>query len=106
MKAEQEVRLGDCVYWYLDPLNPTDPQLGWVCRRPGQSTVSILVFAPDIGWVEKPSVRHINDTGLLENPAWQEWGCWDFADWLKDLKKAENVKAIAKSERSKVKANV
>ena len=42
MKAEQEVRFRDCVYWYLDPLNPTDPQLGWVCRRPGQSTVSSL----------------------------------------------------------------
>lgn len=98
MSAE-DVRLGDCVYWYLDPTNPSDPQLGWVCRRPGANTVSVLVFAPDIGWVEKPSVRHINDEGLRENAAWRQWGCWDYADWLKDLKKVNTVQAIAASER-------
>lgn len=98
MSAEN-VRLGDCVYWYLDPLNPSEPQLGWICRRPGANTVTILVFAPDIGWVEKPSVRHINDPGLRDNAAWRQWGCWDYADWVKDLQKVNTVQAIATSER-------
>jgi len=79
------VRLGDMVYWYNDPMNPADPQVGWVCRRPGVNTVTILVFAPDSGFLEKPSVRHRDDPGLSENVMWRTWGCWEFSPMSKEL---------------------
>lgn len=86
-----EVRLGDTVYWYNDPLNTVEPQLGWVCQRPGSVTVSLLVFAPGIGFVEKPSVRHKDDPGLHENPNWRVWGCWEFSQAHKDIARAQKV---------------
>lgn len=84
-------RLGDTVYWYNDPLAPQDPQLGWINERPGALTVSILVFTPGVGFVEKASVRHKDDPGLRENPSWRQWGCWDFSDSHKDILRAQQV---------------
>jgi hypothetical protein len=86
-----DVRLGDSVYWYHDPLALHEPRLGWVCERPGAQTVSILVFAPGTGFVEKTSVRHKDDPGLQENPAWRGWGCWDFSSSHKDVLRAQQV---------------
>jgi hypothetical protein len=53
------------VLFYDNPQNPSDPCVGWVSRRPGVNTVYILTFSPDTGFVEKPSVRHADDPGLL-----------------------------------------
>lgn len=89
--APPAARLGDTVYWYNDPLSPQDPQLGWINERPGSLTVSILVFTPGVGFVEKNSVRHKDDPGLRENPAWRQWGCWDFSDSHKDILRAQKV---------------
>jgi hypothetical protein len=109
MDTEQTLptaRLGDTVYWYNDPMSPADPQLGWVCARPGAQTVTILVFAPGVGFVEKPSVRHKDDKGLLENPAWRSWGCWDFSDSHKDMARAQQIAAtMAISHERKAKSN-
>jgi len=99
--SQPEVHLGDAVYWYHDPMAPTEPVLGWVCRRPGVHTVSILVFAPTVGFVEKPSVRHMDDPGLRENASWRQWGCWDYSEQTKMLKKmaAASTDIIAARER-------
>lgn len=91
--APPPVRLGDMVYWYHDPLTMQDPCLGWICQRPGAVTVTLLVFAPGIGFVEKPSVRYKEDPGLTENPAWRSWGCWDFSDSHKDLARVHGMSA-------------
>jgi hypothetical protein len=91
--APPEARLGDTVFWYQDTATLTDPQLGWVCMRPGSVTVTLLVFAPGVGFVEKPSVRYKDDPGLKENPAWRSWGCWDFSDSHKDMVRAQHVAA-------------
>lgn len=72
-----EVELGDQVLYHPNPLNPNNPVMGWVSRRPGTQTICVLVFAENTGFVEKPSVRHIDDAGLQENPAWREWGAWE-----------------------------
>ena len=72
-----EVELGDLVLYHSNPLNPNSPAMGWVSRRPGTQTVYVLVFSENAGFVEKPSVRHIDDTGLQENAAWREWGCFE-----------------------------
>ena len=89
--APPAIRLGDMVYWYHDPLTLQDPCIGWVCQRPGVVTVSLLVFAPGVGFVEKPSVRFKDDPGLNENPAWRSWGCWDFSPAHKDLARAQGL---------------
>jgi hypothetical protein len=102
-----EVKLGDSVYWYHDATNPADPALGWVCRRPGINTVSVLVFAPEVGFVEKPSVRHRGDPGLQENAAWRQWGCWDFSAQSAQLRRLDTVATslITNSERQAKKTN-
>ena len=74
----QEVELGDMVLFYDNPLNQKEPVVGWVSRRPGVNTIYVLVFSPDSGFIEKPSVRHADDPGLLESAAWRAWGCWRF----------------------------
>jgi hypothetical protein len=89
--APPTVRLGDSVYWYNDPTTLSDPQLGWVAERPGSVTVTLLVFAPGVGFIEKPSVRHVSDPGLRENPAWRTWGCWDFSQSHKDMARAQEI---------------
>jgi hypothetical protein len=87
----QTVALGDLVYFYENPLVRKEPILGWVCRRPGVNTVSVLVFSPDSGFVEKPSVRHIDDPGLTERAAWRAWGGWDFHPSTLTLKKLDSL---------------
>lgn len=104
--APPEVRLGDMVYWYNDPMTLTEPALGWVCNRPGAVTVTLLVFAPGVGFVEKPSVRFKDDPGLLENPSWRSWGCWDFSPAHKDLARASQIAAsMALTHERKAAAN-
>lgn len=87
------VRIGDCVYWYHDPLTCAEPTLGWVCQRPGTNTVSVLVFSPFTGFQEKPSVRHRNDPGLQENSEWRQWGCWEYAPQTAQLRKLDGMMA-------------
>lgn len=65
--------------------------MGWVCQRPGVNTVSVLIFSTASGFVEKPSVRHIDDPGLSENAAWRQWGAWDFHPSTTTLKKIEGL---------------
>jgi hypothetical protein len=92
---------GDPIHWYADPLHPRDPCVGWISGKPGAVTNTLLVFLPNIGWTEKPSVRHMDDPGLIENPNWRQWGCWDFAPWFVSVKKitANMAKTIAASEK-------
>lgn len=101
--APPECSLGTQVYYYRDPLSLSDPALGFVCRRPGANTVNVLVFSPSGGLVEKMSVRHKDDPGLVENEAWRQWGCWDFSDLEKNIRKLVPLSAqlMAQFERSK-----
>jgi hypothetical protein len=87
----QIVALGDMVYFYDHPMAPSDPVIGWVSRRPGVNTVCVLTFSPDSGFVEKLSVRHIDDPGLQDNRAWAANGGWEFAPATKMLKRLETI---------------
>ena len=74
-----ELNIGDMVLFYFDPFNPREPLMGWVSKRPGSSTISILVWADDAGLVEKPSVRHVDDPFWRESEtagAWTRWGAF------------------------------
>jgi hypothetical protein len=89
--APQSVAIGDAVLYYANPLNRKDPALGWICRRPGINTVSVLVFSPESGFIEKPSVRHIDDPGLAESASWRQWGAWEYHPMTATLKKVESL---------------
>jgi hypothetical protein len=74
-----ELNIGDMVLWYSDPSNPQDPSMGWVSRRPGTQTITVLLWAEDSGLIEKPSVRHVDDPFWAENQsaaAWTKWGAF------------------------------
>lgn len=70
--------IGDAVLYSNDHASFSDPVLGWVIRAPGDSTVHLLVFAPELGFVEKSSVRHRDDPAIKDNPGWWEHGVWAF----------------------------
>lgn len=97
-----DVGIGTQVLYYRDPMNPQDPQLGFVSEKPGAQTLTISVMTRS-GFVEKASVRHIDDPGLKENPAWRQWGCWDLTDTEKTLRRVAGMSAslIAASEKAK-----
>ena len=86
-----EVSVGDCVLYHDNPTIHSDPRVGYICRRPGMFTVSILVFSPDQGWIEKPSVRHADDPGLETNPAWRQWGSWELHPTAALLKRLDGM---------------
>lgn len=87
----QSVELGDMVLYYDNPLNQQDPSVGWVSRRPGVNTIYVLVFSPDAGFVEKPSVRHGDDPGLIESAQWRSWGCWRFHPMTEAVKRINSL---------------
>lgn len=86
-----DVSIGDEVLWYSNVRNPTDPCVAFVVKSPGRSTLTLLVFAEETGWAFRPSVRHKDDPGLLENPQWQQWGCWEFSERTATLKKLQTL---------------
>jgi hypothetical protein len=78
--------IGEEVYWYADPLNPSDPALAWIHSgvgdpdRPPEArpkTATLLVTQADGSFAIRRSVRHKDDPGLLENAQWRQWGCWE-----------------------------
>lgn len=83
--------VGDQVLWHSDPLNPDEPCIGWVCSRPGQKTTTLLVFSPESGFQMRPSVRHLQDPGLLENPQWRQWGAWELSPATTSLRKLDGL---------------
>ena len=64
-----QVKIGDMVYWYSDPLSCAEPNMGWVSQRPGAQTISVLVFTPYTGFQEKPSCRHRPGRPATSRPA-------------------------------------
>jgi len=86
-----EINVGDQVLYYTDPLNKSNPAIGWICSRPGAYTSTILVFSPESGFQMRTSVRNVNDPGLLENPQWRDWGAWELSEATKALRKLDGL---------------
>lgn len=75
-----QLAVGDLVLYYSNPVNPRDPQLGFVVEKPGITAISILVFGQSTGFIEKKSVRHKADPFWKESEtanSWAKWGCFD-----------------------------
>lgn len=74
-----ELNVGDFCLFYDNPSNTQNPVMGFVAEKPGVHTISLLVFSPNSGWVDKKSVRHADDPFWRESemaPQWQQWGCY------------------------------
>ena len=84
-----EVKPGDIVYWYRDPLNLRDPNVGIVVGPPGAMTITILLLGSQSGFVEKQSVRHKDDPGLRDNADWRLWGCWEYSSLTETIKRLD-----------------
>lgn len=82
-----EVNIGDQVWFYENPKNMKDPINGVICRRPGAKTVYILAYSESFGWVEKPSVHHVDDPELLQRVEWQQFGAWELSPTTKLLRR-------------------
>lgn len=98
-----EIELGEQVLYHPNPLNLNSPSMGWVSRRPGTQTICVLVFSENTGFVEKPSVRHVDDPGLQENAAWREWGAWELHQNTAMLRRLKTMlpRLMAQAEREK-----
>ena len=68
------VALGDFVLYR--PHEDADPNLGIVIGL-SKRAVSLWVFVPSFGGVEKFSVHHKDDPGLAEWPEWKSFGVWE-----------------------------
>jgi hypothetical protein len=104
--ALPELNVGDMVVWYSNPFAPQDPVMGWVSRRPGAQTINILVWAEDAGFVEKPSVRHVDDPFWKESEtaaSWGKWGAFDLHPSTKALRELQSVLTKTKIEIAKKK---
>lgn len=72
-----ELGIGDQVLYYEHYTNTKDPVSGWISKRPGKTTVYVMIFSESYGWVERPSVRHIDDPGLKERTEWAQHGAYE-----------------------------
>ena len=101
-----ELGVGDMVLWFSNPVNPQDPVMGWVSRKPGSQTINILVWAEDAGFVEKPSVRHVDDPFWKESDtasAWGKWGAFALHPSTKALKELQALLTKQKIDAAKKK---
>lgn len=93
--------VGDRVLFYDKPQNPQKPCFGFVSRKPGVSTISILVYGGDVGFIEKPSVRHKDDPfwQTQESGNWGKWGCYEIHPESKLLAEIQQLLAKAKTPK-------
>lgn len=80
-------RAGDMVLFSPDPKNFDSATIGFCYKRPGGTTIDILVFTQS-GWVDRRSVHHKDDPGWVEANHWLDDGAWDLAPITKDIQKA------------------
>ena len=98
--------VGDLVLYYQHFKNRKDPVAGWVCRRQGKNTTYIQVLSESLGWVEKPSVRHVDDPGLRERAEWAKAGAWEMHPTTAAVKELQSLlphlkAVVARSETKK-----
>jgi hypothetical protein len=79
------------VIYYADPLNRSNPIVGFIAEKPGANTCTIAVYGGDGSIGMRWSVRHVDDPGLRDNPRWRERGGWEHAPQTKLLKKFDQM---------------
>ena len=69
-----EAKLGDSVLFYAH--EGAEPAMAFVTGV-SKRTLNLWVIAPGYGGTERQSVHHLKDDGVLEFPAWKEYGFWE-----------------------------
>lgn len=90
--------MGDCVLFSNDLRGFSDPAVGWVIGI-GDTTISILTFTPS-GFVQRNSVHHKSDPGLLGDHGWHDLGCWQFAPGTATLRELTHPAKSAEKKTS------
>ncbi len=80
-ESQYVAALGDMVLFYDNPfeISANEATMGWICKRPGQATVTVLCLTDGGGWSEKPSVRPASDpywANDLNASTTARWGCY------------------------------
>ena len=104
---QPELRVGDLVLYYSNPINPVEPLLGFVVERPGKTSISILAFGQSTGFIEKKSVRHKDDPFWKEDEsanAWHKWGCYTLHPLTEMMPVMKKLITAMKIEESRTKA--
>jgi hypothetical protein len=99
-----EVGIGDLVLFYDNPFSPDSHAMGWVSSKPGTQTIKVLIYAEEAGFVEKPSVRHVNDPFWRESEtaqAWGRWGCFSVHPNTQMLKELRELLTKAKLDKAR-----
>ena len=98
------MQVGDRVLFYDNPQNPQKPSMGFMSRQAGVSTISILAFSGDMGFIEKPSVRHKDDPFWSQETDavnWGKWGCFEQHPETKMLVEIKGLLTKAKVQSAK-----
>ena len=98
------LRVGDPVKYHADPHNDNArPYIGWcLTEATHNDATSLLVFTPEVGFVEKVAIRHRDNPVLRDKPSLAAMGGWSEADITLDMKKMKQAKMAAMSTHEKV----
>ena len=98
------LRVGDPVKFHADPHNDNaKPYIGWcLSEATHNDATNLLVFTPEVGFVEKVAIRHRDNPVLKDKPPLAALGGWSEADITLDMKKMKQAKftAMATHEKS------
>lgn len=98
------LRVGDPVKFHADPHNDNaKPYVGWcLSEAMHNDATNLLVFTPEVGFVEKVAIRHRDNPVLRDKPSLAAMGGWSEAEITLDMKKMKQAKftAMATHEKS------
>lgn len=98
------LRVGDPVKFHADPHNDNaKPYVGWcLSEATHNDATNLLVFTPEVGFVEKVAIRHRDNPVLRDKPSLAAMGGWSEADITLDMKKMKQAKfsSIATHEKA------
>ena len=100
---------GDQILFHVNPAdrNPLQAANGWVSQAPGSSTLTVLIWSPTFGFIEKTSVRHVDDPFWRESELagnWMRWGAWELHPNQKALHDVRQLLTELKVRAAKQKA--
>ena len=105
MKAP-ELRPGDTVLYYPDPLTDQNPMLGWALTAiRTNDAANLLVYTPEVGFVEKVAIRWRFSEDIEKRTSVRAMGGWDLSPVMKDMAKINEMKlgAMMASEKKVLK---
>ena len=97
------LRVGDPVKFHPDPHNENaKPYVGWcLSEATHNDATNLLVFTPEVGFVEKVAIRHRDNPVLRDKPSLAAMGGWSEADIMLDMKKMKQAKFASMSTHEK-----